>query len=207
VGYSDGNPGPSPNATQSTMLYQGVMDCVAGTFQWQSGAKTLPASFYLSGKPAFWGSEPWPAIGPDVSGGDFADWANSTASTTKGHVNKIPALNCFNTVTSNGTTNVTTFDANECYATSSTPGMDGGLRDAGDGGTVGSGDSGTAGKDGGGVGPDGSPGNGASPGGSNSGCGCRAAGVPPTGLRCALALAFGLGLLAAARRRRRETSR
>jgi MYXO-CTERM domain-containing protein len=206
VGYADEGAGPSPNATQSTMLYQGVMDCVAGTFHWQMAALTLPASFYLPGKPAFWGSEPWPPIGPDVTGGDFSDWANSTASTTKGHVNKIPALSCFDTVTSNGTTNVTTFDAHDCYATSSPPGMDGGVHGSGDGGTVGWREGGSPGKDGGGVGPDGgSPGNGAATGGSGGGCGCRAGGAPVTELGGALAL--GLGLLAAARPRRRQTSR
>jgi len=30
----------------------------------------LPASFYLSQKPGWWGNMPWPAIGPDVTGGD-----------------------------------------------------------------------------------------------------------------------------------------
>jgi hypothetical protein len=30
----------------------------------------LPASFYLSGKPSWWGAMPWPAIGPDVTGGN-----------------------------------------------------------------------------------------------------------------------------------------
>jgi len=29
----------------------------------------LPASFYLSSKPSWWGTMPWPAIGPDVMGG------------------------------------------------------------------------------------------------------------------------------------------
>jgi hypothetical protein len=203
VGYSDGNPGPSPNATQSTMLYQGVMDCVAGTFQWQGSALTLPASLYLPGKPAFWGSEPWPPIGPDVTGGDFTDWANPTASTTKGHVNKIPALSCFDTATSSGTTNVTTFDASKCYAASATPGTDGGVSTSGDAGTTGTGDGGSTPGQEGGVGPDsGSPGNSAASGGSGSGCGCRAAGVPST--RFTGTLAFALGLLGVVRRRGRR---
>lgn len=205
VGYADGNAGPSPNATQSTMLYQGVMDCVTGMFQWQGSALSLPASFYLPGKPAFWGSEPWPPIGPDVTGGDFTDWANPTASTTKGHVNKIPALECFDTVTSSGTTNVTTFDASKCYAASTTPGADGGVSPSGDSGTMGPGDGGTTPGQDGGVGSDGgSPGNGAAPGGSGGGCGCRAAGGSSTAF--AYALAFALGLLGAALARRRASS-
>jgi hypothetical protein len=120
VGYNDGGTtGASPNLTDSTMLYQGVMDCNTGTFQWQNGIQTLPESFYLSAKPTWWGSVAWPSIGPDVTGGNFTDWVNSTAATARGHVNKIPALNCFNASTSNGTTNVTTFDANVCYTGSS----------------------------------------------------------------------------------------
>jgi hypothetical protein len=117
VGYNDDNStGNSPNLTDSTMLYQGVMDCNTGTFQWQNGVQTLPASFYLSARPAWWGSGAWPPIGPDVSGGNFSDWVNTTAAMVRGHVNNLPALSCFNSSTSNGTTNVTTFDANVCYA-------------------------------------------------------------------------------------------
>lgn len=45
---------------------------------------TLPASFYLSSKPAWVPvSSPWPLIGPDVSGGDVPQ--------TGGHAYKIPA--------------------------------------------------------------------------------------------------------------------
>ncbi len=39
-------------------------------------SESLPASFFLSGEPSFWetayGTPPWPAIGPDVSGGSGA---------------------------------------------------------------------------------------------------------------------------------------
>jgi hypothetical protein len=116
VGYNDNGSGPLPNNAQSTMFYHGFMNCTNGTFQWTTGVtQTLPASFYLSGKPSWWGSVAWPPIGPDITGGNFTDWQNSTATTARGHVNKIPAVNCFNSSTSNGTTNVTTFDANVCY--------------------------------------------------------------------------------------------
>jgi hypothetical protein len=54
--------------------------------------QTLPASFYLTSKPSWFGSTAFPAIGPDVSGGT----APNTASTpTGGHANKIPARVCF----------------------------------------------------------------------------------------------------------------
>jgi MYXO-CTERM domain-containing protein len=181
VGYEDVNSMyTSPNYTDSTMLYQGVMDCNTGMFQWQNGSQTLPASFYLSAKPTWWGSEPWPPIGPDVTGGDFTDWENTTAATTKGHVNKIPALNCFNLSTSNGTTNTGSFDAANCYTTSTTPMGDGGVTS--DGGSI--------------NGDGGSPKN---PG-SSGGCSCRAA--PSETNAPATWLAGALGLLVVRRRRR-----
>ena len=115
VGYlSASSSSSSPNNTDATMLYHGVMDCNSGTFQWASGiTQTLPPSFYLSAKPAWWGSGAWPPIGPDVAGGNIAD------TTARGHVNAIPAMNCFNTTTLGGTTNLTTFDASTCYLVSS----------------------------------------------------------------------------------------
>lgn len=49
--------------------------------------QNLPASFYLSSQPAWWGAMPWPSIGPDVTGGDVAN--------VGGHVYKIPAQLCW----------------------------------------------------------------------------------------------------------------
>jgi hypothetical protein len=48
-------------------------------------SRRLPASFFLSGKPAWWGTMPWPAIGPDVTGGDDPT----------GHVYANPAELCY----------------------------------------------------------------------------------------------------------------
>jgi hypothetical protein len=45
----------------------------------------LPASFYLPGKPSWWGAVPWPAIGPDVTGG----------TDPTGHVYANPAEACY----------------------------------------------------------------------------------------------------------------
>jgi hypothetical protein len=75
--------------------------------------QTLPNSFYLSAKPTFFGSVPWPAIGPDVTGG--------SESGMGGHNAKIPARRCFETTMggSFGDTAPRTFDAATCY--SSTP--------------------------------------------------------------------------------------
>ena len=42
----------------------GNWDSVNGRTVWAAGVKTLPPSFYLSGKPAFFGSNPWPWVNP-----------------------------------------------------------------------------------------------------------------------------------------------
>lgn len=58
-------------------------------------SQNLPASFYLGGQPAFWatafGTPPWPAVGPDVTGGNI--------SGTGGHANDNPAKMCFENLT------------------------------------------------------------------------------------------------------------
>lgn len=55
-------------------------------------SKTLPASFYLAAEPSFWatpwGAPPWPAIGPDVSGGTAPDGVG-------GYSYAIPAQLCY----------------------------------------------------------------------------------------------------------------
>lgn len=72
--------------------------------------QSLPASFYLSGQPPFWvtpfGTPPWPAIGPNVSGGNLAN--------SNGWANKIPARLCYENTAKTGTT-LTAFDARACY--------------------------------------------------------------------------------------------
>jgi hypothetical protein len=45
----------------------------------------LPASLFLTAKPAWFGTTPWPAIGPDVTGG----------SDQSGHAYDIPAKRCY----------------------------------------------------------------------------------------------------------------
>jgi hypothetical protein len=78
--------------------------------------QNLPASFYLSATPTWWGNVPWPAIGPDVTGGNL--------SGVGGHANLIPAGNCFLNVMggpADGSGNVLTFNASTCYGNAPPP--------------------------------------------------------------------------------------
>lgn len=102
---------------------------------------SLPASFYLSARPAWWpSSKAWPPIGPDVSGGNLGTcsggpyaglWATRSAQCAggtiaiayAGHANSIPAMDCYlNTMGGSlqGTGSVLTFDAAACYYTHQT---------------------------------------------------------------------------------------
>ncbi len=106
-----------------------------------AGQGALPASFYLTSKPSWFGSTPWPAIGPDVTGGNVGQCtgtlntpghysgvpATSSAQCTGtslgtawgGHVNAIPAMSCYLNVMNgppDGTGGVLSFNANSCYA-------------------------------------------------------------------------------------------
>jgi len=64
----------------STVLRGGNYDYLTSSVHWENlTPQTLPNSLYLSAKPSFLGSTPWPPIGPDVSG----------------FVSAIPARACF----------------------------------------------------------------------------------------------------------------
>jgi len=74
-------------------------------------------SFYLSGRPSWWGSMPWPAIGPDVTGGNVAN--------VGGHVYHNPAANCYLNIMggkTDGSSGVLSFDADACYPTTADTG-------------------------------------------------------------------------------------
>jgi hypothetical protein len=72
-------------------------------------SQVLPASFYLSAKPSFFGSMAWPATGPDIVGGNIAGYG--------GHANKNPARVCFENAANDGaySTGIKIFNANTCY--------------------------------------------------------------------------------------------
>jgi len=77
----------------------------------------LPPSFYLSVKPSWWpATKPWPAIGPDVTGG--------TTPNAGGRVFPIPAQDCYTSIMrgpTNGTGGVLPFNASNCYSGSVSP--------------------------------------------------------------------------------------
>jgi hypothetical protein len=95
----------------TTLLRWGNYDSLTAKTHWDpaelpSGMPllptTLPASLYRAAKPSWWGATPWPAIGPDVSGGPGL----------AGHVYDIPAKQCF--IKSN-IANGGSFNAANCY--------------------------------------------------------------------------------------------
>ena len=116
---------PNDPLVASTLLRWGNYDTVSGAARFLSsevpstapgyanavpGNQSLPASFYLSIKPSWWGSMPWPAIGPDVTGGNMANLG--------GHVYLTPAANCYLNIMhgpADGTGGFLTFNANNCY--------------------------------------------------------------------------------------------
>ena len=87
-------------AVAGTLMRWGNYDTVTREAQWKASEvpsglsllanpvpsdRHLPSSFYLSAKPSWWGRMPWPAVGPDVTGGDDPT----------GHVYANPAEICY----------------------------------------------------------------------------------------------------------------
>ena len=74
VGCVLGRPADSSNTdikyasgVQATSFIQGNYSCKLGKSTWISGAVALPASLYYKSKPSWWGTLPFPAIGPDLT--------------------------------------------------------------------------------------------------------------------------------------------
>ena len=49
---------------RSTVVRDGNFDYLTNTVRWDRAAQALPASLYLTGKPAFFGDLPWPWVDP-----------------------------------------------------------------------------------------------------------------------------------------------
>jgi hypothetical protein len=134
--YSLGDPDPgsglSPDPrVKATLMRWGNYDTVNGSARFLAAevpsglanfanpvpqTQTLPPSLYLRGKPGFFGSTAWPAVGPDVTSGDVSGYA--------GHAQRIPARACYeNTATdpAYGKANVRLFSAGKCYGSVGAP--------------------------------------------------------------------------------------
>jgi hypothetical protein len=118
---------PDDALVKTTLFRWGNYDTVTGAARWNvsevpSGLSqyanpvpadnNLPSSLYLTGKPSWWPSSiPWPAIGPDITGGNVSDLA--------GHVYKIPAHVCYDNDTKDTNGILTDFNADICYGNGS----------------------------------------------------------------------------------------
>jgi hypothetical protein len=96
--------GADSTAPFSTAFITGNYNFSDNSTTWKSGVIVLPSSFYLSAKPTWWNSRPFPNIGPDITGGTDAG----------GHVYPNPAMDCY-TSTVKATDNSLQFDRATCY--------------------------------------------------------------------------------------------
>jgi hypothetical protein len=102
----------------TTGFLHGEFTNVDGLISWATGVtQALPASFYLSAKPAWWpAAMPWPAIGPDVTGGTGP--GGHVFSKTAGNA----AQYCYTTImggADGGAGSPLTFNAARCYSSAS----------------------------------------------------------------------------------------
>lgn len=118
-----GSAGPNDLLVASSMLRWGNCDTVNNSCLFNASevpsastqpfpnpepaSHTLPASLYRSSPPPYWGSTPWPDVGPDVTGG----------SDSTGHVYPNMAQKCFSSMggTADGTGPVLSFNRASCY--------------------------------------------------------------------------------------------
>lgn len=124
LGYADGGGGCGSPAcdpfVKTTTLRWGNCDYATKTCRFLAseipagsatpGSQVLPPSFYLTVKPAWFGSNPWPAIGPDITGG----------SDPRGWARRIPAQVCYEDIMKgplDGTGSILQFDPATCYGT------------------------------------------------------------------------------------------
>jgi hypothetical protein len=111
-GCGGGVPPCHAQGTSATDLLHGNVNLPGGgATAWAPGLpRALPPSLYLSGKPPWWGSQPFPAIGPDVTGGPRPG----------GHSYSIPAQACYTRVmggADGGPGSPLAFDRSRCYGT------------------------------------------------------------------------------------------
>jgi hypothetical protein len=150
-----GNSIPDDVHTVTTLMRWGNFDCVTNSNRFVSAevpsglpglqgpyanpvpsTLTLPASFYLTSKPSWWPSgKAWPAVGPDVSGGNVkycsggsqtgtyvtgsAQCPGGTATVLAGgRIQSNPAMDCYLEImggSPDGMGGVRNFNASLCY--------------------------------------------------------------------------------------------
>ncbi|MGZ3743176.1 MAG: hypothetical protein ACXWRE_03620 [Pseudobdellovibrionaceae bacterium] len=131
LGFSFAYGGVTDAQTRPRALRWGNYDTVTGTSRFLASevpsglsqfsnsvptSQVLPTSFYLAAKPSWFGNVAWPAVGPDIAGGNIDGYA--------GHAYKIPARLCWENTASDpdyGTLSVRSFAADSCYSSSSSP--------------------------------------------------------------------------------------
>jgi len=98
----------------SVQTNSGETGSSASTYPGLSSPSTTWASYkslYLAAQPSWWGTMPWPAVGPDVTGGNVPN--------VGGHVYQTPASNCYHNVlggVDSGASPVLPFEATNCYS-------------------------------------------------------------------------------------------
>jgi polysaccharide export outer membrane protein len=106
---SGGVPPCNRASTSATNLFHGNVNNMDGSTRWAKDlSRDLPASFYLDGKPSWWGTLNFPAIGPEIRGGEGPG----------GHSYGNPAERCYQTTmggTDGGAGSPHHFRAALCY--------------------------------------------------------------------------------------------
>lgn len=109
TGCGGGIPPCHRQANSSTDFFHGNFNNVDRSTVWAPGVPhALPASFYLAGRPSWWQRMPFPASGPDVTGG----------SGPGGHSYGNPAQACYIRVmggSDGGAGGPLVFNASRCY--------------------------------------------------------------------------------------------
>jgi hypothetical protein len=110
-GCGGGTPPCHAVETSATDRMHGNFNNLGGGTLWKAGLpQALPASFYLAAQPSWWAGMPFPAIGPDVTGG----------MGPRGHAYGNPAQSCYFKVmggTDGGAGSPLRFNAERCYGT------------------------------------------------------------------------------------------
>lgn len=113
TGCGGGTPPCHRAGTSATDFVHGNYDNIGESTIWVPGVtEVLPASVYLKGRPAWWGTMPFPATGPDVTGGPGPG----------GHSYGNPARSCYLKVmhgSDGGAGGPLEFNAERCYGTQS----------------------------------------------------------------------------------------